>query len=90
MRYNRNTRRLWLTGFRSTRFLHVPAISVPIPKNLSFFFACEMPLEANLLIESGSGKEKPMLTFVSMTSVSMASGMASGMTFGGVAGCSPQ
>ena len=37
-------------------------------------FACEMPLEANILIESGSGKENLMLTSVSMT-------------VGGVRGC---
>ena len=35
--------------------------------NEMILFACEMPLGANILIESGSGKEKLMLTSVSMT-----------------------
>ena len=42
--------------------------------NEMILFACEMPLEANILIESGSGKENLMLTSVSMT-------------VGGVRGC---
>ena len=46
--------------------------------NEMILFACEMPLEANLLIESGSGKENLMLTFVSMTSVWQAGALRGG------------
>ena len=35
--------------------------------NEMILFACEMPFEANILIESDSGKENLMLTSVSIT-----------------------